>query len=231
MVEMRRAAERIEKDVVREIRERFRFGDAEQAGDQRNIDPSSIVKRQSKGVLGRVDFLDHRRLDDAFGEDRAGNACVARLVVTLDRGDQPYVGVIEKGLEVRAALIFLFGAGLRIGADAGDRPVDRPVLLDEVPIVVEQRFLQTGIGLVIELRAQDRANGIPDGDQAPDDIGVLLEQAGVATPGLDADFGGNPVDDLVEDAAQNEIAAFLKVSFVGRGADFDIDGDVEPVPQ
>jgi hypothetical protein len=189
------------------------------------------VERQRQGVLGRLDLLDHRRLDDAFGEDRTGDAGVTSLIVTLDRGDQPHVGVIKKGLKVRAALIFLFGAGLRIGADAGDRPVDRPVLLDEVPIVVEQRFLQTGVGLIIELGAQDRANGIPDGYQAPDDIGVLLEQAGVAAPGLHADFGGNSVDDLVEDAAQNEIAAFLEVSFVGRCADFHVRGDIQPVAQ
>jgi hypothetical protein len=231
MVEMRRAAERIEKDVVREIRERFGLGDSEQPGDQGDVDAAAIVERQRQGVLGRLDLLDHRRLDDAFGEDRTGDAGVTSLIVTLDRGDQPHVGVIKKGLKVRAALIFLFGAGLRIGADAGDRPVDRPVLLDEVPIVVEQRFLQTGVGLIIELGAQDRANGIPDGYQAPDDIGVLLEQAGVAAPGLHADFGGNSVDDLVEDAAQNEIAAFLEVSFVGRCADFHVRGDIQPVAQ
>ena len=189
------------------------------------------MKRQRQRVLRRVDILDDRRLDDAFGEDRTRHADVADLVIGFDRGDQPHVRIIEEGLQIGSALILLLGAGVRIGADAGDRPVDRPVFFGELPVMGEQLLLRGGIGLVMELGAQDRADRIADRDQGLDDSGVLREQPGAAAAGFHADEGGDAIDDLVEHPAREEIAALLELGFVGGGADFHARRDIERVPQ
>ncbi|MCY1170878.1 hypothetical protein D9M73_109680 [compost metagenome] len=228
---MGRAAEGIEIDVTSKVGERFGFGGSEQAGDQRNVDATAFVERDRQGILRRVDFMGHRRLDDAFGKDRARCAGVVDLIIILDRGDQPYVGVVEEGLQVGAALKFLLGAGFGIDADAGDGPIDRPMRLDELSVVGEQPFLAVGIGPIIELCAQDRADRIPDRDEAPDDVGVFRKHARPAASGFHADNRRHPVNDLVQDPVRNEVAAFLEVSFIGGGAHSHVDGDVELVAQ
>ena len=189
------------------------------------------MERQRQCVLRRMDFMGCWRLDDAFGEDRARDARVICLVIIFDRGNEPDIGIVEEWLKVRAALIFLLGAGVRVRANAGDRPVDRPVFLGELPIVREQLFLRARIGLIIELGAQDRANRIADWNEGSDYGCVLGKQSGATASGFYANDRREAVDDLVEGTVRDEIAAFLEVRFIGRGADCYVRRDVERVAQ
>jgi len=59
------------------------------------------VQRDRERVGGARDLGRHGRMEHPFGEDRARSRDAGLDVVVLDRGDEPDVGIVEEGLQVR----------------------------------------------------------------------------------------------------------------------------------
>ena len=104
-------------------------------------------------------------MDDPLGEDRLHRRGAGLLIVALDRGHQPAVGVVQERLQVGPAHRLALLARLGIGADADVGQVDRAEVALEGGVGHPQPHLRRRPGFVRLLGAQHRAGPVPHRDQ------------------------------------------------------------------
>ena len=102
-------------------------GDADKLCDAVEIDHAGLVQRNRERVGGARDLRRDGRMEHPLAEDRTLLRDPGLGVVVLDRGDEPDVGIVEEGLEVRPADGFM-GLAVGSGRFADRRQVDRAVL-------------------------------------------------------------------------------------------------------
>ncbi|GAV36357.1 hypothetical protein ROTAS13_04044 [Roseomonas sp. TAS13] len=194
---------------------------ADQFGDAVGIDMADLVQGDGEGVGRRGDDRLHGRVDHPLGKDRPLPGRVGVLVIVLDRGHQPAIGVVEEGREVRPAhrLAHLTRFLIRAGGDA--RLIDGPELPDEALVRGPEADLGLSPGLVGLLGPQHRPHRVADRDQAADDPGVLGEDALLVRRRLHRDRHRLAVYDLHQLAAEQDVAALLGGRALGGGAHHD----------
>ena len=106
----------------------------EQFGQMVDIDAAGLVEGDGERVGGGRDERRGRRGDHPLAEDRPHAGEAAFEVIILDAGDQPAIGIVGEGREVRPAMGFPLLAGLRVGRDRDDGVVDRPEAADEIAV-------------------------------------------------------------------------------------------------
>ena len=227
---------------------------AEQLGDVVEIDMAALVQRDGEGVGGAFD----RRAapagcEHAFGEDRT-LFCLAGLdVVVLDRGDEPDIGIVEEGLQIRATLrsrerrrsldrssrwmvVRLIGPKSRTNAVIGDAQADLRLApgLHWFPGRAEPRGRRRGSGSSLRMiRAclagmPSRSLAAADRDRrrdAVDDLHQLGRRRMTIAAFLDGRaFGGGADRELAERAGPRRRVGWLGVVDVARQGG---DGGVE----
>ena len=138
----------------------------------------------------------------------------------LDAGDQPAIGIVGEGREVRAAMGFAVLAGLRVGRDRDDGVVDRTEATEEPAVGDAQPDLGRLPGLTGGLGAQHIAHRVADRQQGADDLSVAGQDAAAAFALPDRDGADLAVHDLHQLAGLAEqVRPFLDRGAVGGGAD------------
>ncbi|OQD04059.1 hypothetical protein UE98_39565, partial [Burkholderia cenocepacia] len=90
-----------------------------------DIDAATLVENNRQGIGRAGDHGRGRRRDHPLGKDRAWLRGIGLEVIVLDRGDQPTIGIVEKRLDVGAAVRFAHLAGLFILGQRDRREIDR----------------------------------------------------------------------------------------------------------
>ncbi len=121
-----------------------------------------------------------RRGDHPLAKDWSHAGEAAFEVMVLDAGDQPAIGIVGEGREVRAPMGFAVLAGLRVGRDRDDGVVDRTEAPQEPAIGDAQPDLGRLPGLTGGLGAQHIAHRVADRQQGADDLSVAGQDAAAA---------------------------------------------------
>ena len=159
-------------------------------------------------------------MEHPFGEDRALPGDAGLGVVFLDRGDEPDVGIVEKGLKVRATDSL---ADLAVCARgfADRRQVDRAELPLEMRVKSAQPDLCPAPGEIGLLGPQNLTHSVAKLNEAPDDACVLGWNAVRAFGAADRNGDRRAIENLGEPVFDDEVAALLDRRAFGRGADAD----------
>ena len=201
---MRRGgALRVEEHRIAQLGQHLLARPAQHLGDPGDIDVADLVQRHRQRIGGRGDDGFGWRMDHPLGEDRPHLRGAALLVILLDRGHQPHVGVVEERRQVRPAHRLARLARLRVRARADTGQVDRPELPHEGLVGRAQPALQHAPGLVCFLRPQHRPHGVPHRQQRLDDAGVLGEDTLLHRRRLHGHALRHAVDHLRQHAVQH----------------------------
>jgi hypothetical protein len=160
-----------------------KFGDhvlhiaVHQLGDVVDVDTAALIQHDGERVSRAGDHRHRRRRDDAIGEKGSRLRGVGFEVVILDRGDEPAIGVVKEGLDVRPAMRLAHLAALVVFRHGHGREIDRAKITDEVRPGDAQPDLRVLPRLVKLLRFQHFTHSIADRDQLADDPDVFLRNA------------------------------------------------------
>ena len=149
----------------------------QQFGQVVDIDAAGLVEGDGERVGRGRDQRRCRRGDHPLAENRPHTGEAAFEIVILDAGDQPAIGIVGEGREVRPAMGLPLLAGLRIGRDRDDGVVDRPEAADEAAVGDAQPDLRLCPWLIGGLGAQHVAHRVADRQQGADDFRVAGEDA------------------------------------------------------
>lgn len=119
-----RAVFRIAKDSLAEFIDHGVYIAVQELRDVRRVDGAALVEHHSQRVDRRGDDRRRRRSNHALGEKRPRFRGIALEVVVLDRGDEPAIGIIREGREIRSTVRLAHFAGLFILDGRHDRGVD-----------------------------------------------------------------------------------------------------------
>ena len=92
---------------------------ANASADVTDIGTAGLVECDGKRIGGGRDQRRRRRSDHPLAEDWPHAGKAAFEVVILDAGDQPAIGIVGEGGEIRPAMGFAVFGGLRIGRAEG----------------------------------------------------------------------------------------------------------------
>ncbi len=180
------------------------FGDdcfgigVQQLGDVIDVDMAAFVEHDGKRIGSTCDDGCRGRRDDALGENRTRPGGIGFEIVVLNRGNQPAMGLVEEGLQVRSAMHFTDLARLGVLAGGNDGRVDGAEGAHKIRPGDAQLDLGRLPGPVELLGLQDFTHGITDGDQFADDPRMPFRHA-LARPALaHRDGHGNAIDHLDE---------------------------------
>ena len=193
----------------------------QQFGDVVEIDPATLVQHHGERVRCAGDDWRRRRRNHALCEDRPGFGGVRVEIVVLDRGDQPAIGVIKEGLQVRPAMRLAHFAGLVVLGHRDRREIDRAEIAHEVrpgDAQTNLRILPRPVGF---LAFEDLANRIADRDQLADDSDMPFGHALGAAALANLDRDRPAVEDLHDPIGLvGDVAAFAHMA-IGRRNEID----------
>lgn len=156
----------------------------EELGDMIEIDMAALVEYDRQRISRIGDDRRHRRSDHTGGEDRTRLRRVGLQIIVLDRCNQPAIGIIAEGQQVRLTMGLLHLAGLWILLDRDGCVVDRTEVADECRPGEAEPHLQVAPRPVRLLGLQYLTDGIADRDQFRDDPNMLFRDpvTGAALP-------------------------------------------------
>ena len=149
------------------------FGIAvQQFGEVVDIDAAGLIQGDGKRVGRGCDQRYRGRGDHALAEDRPHTREAVFEIIVLDARDQPTIGIVGEGREVRPPMALALFAGLRIHRNRDDRLVDWPETAHERCVGDAQPDLGLRPWLIGCLRAKHIAYRVADRQQCADNLRV-----------------------------------------------------------